>query len=299
MLETKLLATVAAVAHEGSFERAAQTLHITASAVSQRIRLLEERMGTVLIVRGQPCTATQAGARLCRHAGIVALLEADLRRDMPAPFQSHSPLGQASIRIAVNADSLSTWFIAAMTDFCRSGGPLIELSVDDQDQTSEWLKQGHVLAAVTSLAAPVQGCSSRKLGTLRYCATASPGFVRQWFPAGVTAEAIALAPSLVFDRNDRLQEHWVKRWLRRHIPLPAHRLPSTQAFVEASLAGIGWGMNPLQLVHEHLKSGRLVELVAARPLDVPLYWQVAKLALPELERLSQSVLRASRQALAR
>ncbi|MFZ2309275.1 MAG: LysR family transcriptional regulator ArgP [Rhodoferax sp.] len=293
MIETSLLATVAAVVREGSFERAARVLHITPSAVSQRIRLIEERVGTVLVVRGQPCTPTEAGARLCRHAQTVAMLEGGLLRDMPELQPEQTAGTQATIRIAINADSLGTWFIAALQDFCREDGPLIDLAVDDQDKTSDWLKRGHVLAAVTSLARPVQGCRSRKLGALRYCATASPAFMARWFASGVTAEALARAPSLVFDRNDRLQEQWVRRLLRKDVTLPAHRLPSTQAFVEGALAGIGWGMNPLHLVGEHLRTGRLVELVTERPLDVPLYWQVAKLPLQELERLSQSVHRVA------
>lgn len=293
MIETSLLATVAAVVREGSFERAARVLHITPSAVSQRIRLIEERVGTVLVVRGQPCLPTEAGARLCRHAQTVAMLEDGLLREMPELQPQQTAATHATIRVAINADSLGTWFPTALHDFCREDGPLIDLSVDDQDKTSDWLRRGHVLAAVTSLARPVQDCRSRKLGALRYCATASPAFMARWFASGVTAEALARAPSLVFDRNDRLQEQWVRRLLRKDVMLSAHRLPSTQAFVEGALVGIGWGMNPLHLVGEHLRTGRLVELVADRPLDVPLYWQAAKLPLPELERLSRSVHRVA------
>jgi LysR family transcriptional regulator (chromosome initiation inhibitor) len=290
MLDTPLLATVAAVVREGSFERAARTLHITPSAVSQRIRLAEERVGTVLVVRGQPCTPTDAGARLCRHADTVALLENDLQRDMPSLRAGDAPALHTTIRIAINADSLATWFVHTMQLFCEAGTPLLDIALDDQDKTSEWLRRGQVLAAVTSLAKPVQGCRSRKLGALRYCATASPEFVQRWFAAGITADKLARAPSLVFDRNDRLQEQWVRRVVRKDLALPAHRMPSSQAFVDGALAGIGWGMNPLALVQEHLATGRLVELLPDRPLDVPLYWQVAKLPLPELARLSQCVL---------
>lgn len=297
MLDSSLLATVAMVVREGSFERAARALHLTPSAVSQRIRLIEERVGTVLVVRGQPCTATEAGARLCRHADTVAMLEDGLRRDLPALASDDATGAYATLRIAVNADSLGTWFVAALQDFAQGNTPLIDLQVDDQDKTSDWLRRGHVLAAVTSLATPVQGCRSRKLGLLRYCATASPAFVKRWFAKGPTAEALALAPSLVFDRNDRLQEQWVRRLLRRDIALPVHRLPSTQAFVDASLAGIGWGLNPLALVQAHLQSGALVELVAERRLDVPLYWQQAKIPLPELDALGRSVVIVAQRSL--
>lgn len=297
MLDTALLATVAAVVREGSFERAARTLHITPSAVSQRIRLAEERVGTVLVVRGQPCTPTEAGARLCRHADTVALLENDLRRDMPALRGDGAAAPAATIRIAINADSMATWFVQAMQAFCAEGNTLLDVVLDDQDRTSEWLRRGQVLAAVSSLAKPVQGCRSRKLGALRYSATASPEFMQRWFAQCVNAESLARAPSLVFDRNDRLQERWVRRVARKDLTLPAHRLPSSQAFVDATLAGIGWGMNPTALVRDHLAAGRLVELLPDRALDTPLYWQVAQLPLPELARLSQCVQLAAGKAL--
>jgi len=299
MLDTSLLSTLAAVVREGSFERAARVLHVTPSAVSQRIRLLEERAGTVLVVRGQPCSATEAGARLCRHAETVALLEADLRRDLPALAPQLADTGRTSIRVAINADSLGTWFVDALASFVQHGDALVEVVIDDQDHTGKWLRRGHVLAAVTSLAKPVQGCKSRKLGALRYRATASPDFVARWFPDGVTLAAATAAPSLVFDHNDRLQEDWMRRVLRRDVVLPAHRLPSTQAFVSAAVAGVGWGMNPEPLVQAHLADGRLVELVAGKPFDVTLYWQVASLPIPVLQALTKHVLAAAPATLIR
>ena len=297
MLDLSLLATVAAVVREGSFERAARVLHITPSAVSQRVRLIEERVGAALIVRGQPCTATEAGARLCRHAETVAMLEHSLRKDLPWLDPQDPGQGRLSIRIAINADSLATWFMDAVSAFSREDVALLDISVDDQDQTGEWLRRGHVLAAVTSLAKPVQGYRVRKLGALRYLPTASPEFVDRWFPSGVSAEALAQAPSLVFDRNDRLQERWVRRVLRKDNPLPAHRLPSSEAFVTAALAGVGWGMNPVCLVQKHLAAGRLVELLPDRPLDVSLYWQSATLEIPVLDRMTRHVLAAARRVL--
>lgn len=294
MLDLSLLATVATVVREGSFERAARVLHITSSAVSQRVRLIEERIGVVLIVRGQPCTATEAGARLCRHTETVAMLEHSLRKDLPWLDPQDPGQGRLSIRVAINADSLATWFMDAVSAFSREDVALLDISVDDQDQTGEWLRRGHVLAAVTSLAKAVQGYRVRKLGALRYLPTASPEFVARWFPSGVSADTFAHAPSLVFDRNDRLQERWVRRVLRKDIALPAHRVPSSEAFVTAALAGIGWGMNPACLVQKHLAAGRLVELLPDRPLDVALYWQSATLEIPVLDRMTRHVLAAAR-----
>ena len=298
MLDEALLAAVAAVAREGSFERAARVLHITPSAVSQRVKLLEERLGAVLIVRGQPCSATEIGARICRHAELVAVLVSELRRELPMLPKDSSDTPHASLRIAVNADSLGTWFIQAMAEFGREdAAALLNLTLADEDHTAEWLRRGYVLGAVTSVGTAVQGCRIRRLGSLRYIATASPGFMRRWFDAGVTADALARAPSLLFDSNDRLQELWARRIVRRDVTLPVHRIPSTHAFVDAALAGVGWGMNPSSLVRAQLQAGTLVELVPDTPVDVPLYWQATRLKVPVLQRLTRSVVRAASAAL--
>ena len=297
MLDESLLAAVAAVAREGSFERAAGVLHITPSAVSQRIRLLEERIGAALIVRGQPCVPTEIGARICRHAELVSVLEAELRRELPMLPPDSTDVLQGQLRIAVNRDSLATWFVEAMKDFARENPTLLSLTLEDEDYTALWLRRGSVLGAVTSLRAAVQGCRSRRLGALPYVATASPDFVGRWFKAGVTAEALARAPNLLFGRNDKLERQWARRQVGRDVHLPAHQLPSARGFVDAAVAGIGWAMNPLTLVQRHLKSGALVRLSADTHLDVPLYWQVTRLKVPVLEQLTLSIVRTAEAAL--
>jgi LysR family transcriptional regulator (chromosome initiation inhibitor) len=301
MLDPALLATVAAVVREGSFERAARALHVTPSAVSQRVRQIEDRLGAVLVVRGQPCTATELGARLCRHAETVALLEDALRHDLPAlapaaaARTAAAPRERITLRVAINADSLATWFVDALASFGQHDDALLDIVVDDQDHTGEWLRRGHVMAAVTSTAQPVQGCRSRRLGALRYVACATPAYLARWFAGGVTADSVARAPSLVFDRNDRLQDRWVRRVLRKDVALPAHRVPAAQAFVDATLASVGWGMSPLPMVQDHLAHGRLRELLPGRTLDVPLYWHCTTLAVPVLDRLTRAVLQAARR----
>ena len=298
MLDHHLIEAVAAVVREGSFEAAARALRVTPSAISQRVKLIEERLGAVLVVRGQPCTATETGVRLCRHAELMGALEAELHRDLPELARAGLRPGPASLRVAVNADTLDTWFVDAMARFGREDDTLLELATDNQDHTADWLRSGRVLGAVTSIATPVQGCRSRRLGGLRYIATASPALMRRWFAAGVDAPALARAPSLVFDGKYGLQSQWVRRVFRRDVVLPAHRVPSTRAFVDAALAGVGWGMNPERLVRAHLDAGRLVELVAGQPVDVPLYWQSARLPVPSLERLGKAIVASAAEALA-
>jgi LysR family transcriptional regulator, chromosome initiation inhibitor len=298
-LDYTQLAALAAVVGEGSFERAARVLHVTPSAVSQRIRQLEERIGAVLVQRGAPCTATPAGAPLLRHAERVALLEADLAAALPGFKRERGVAAtRSTLRIAVNADSLATWCMPALARFAAAQPQVqLDLVLEDQDHASELLRRGDVLAAVTSSAAAVQGCNSHALGRLRYVASASPAFVGRWFARGVTADALAAAPCLVFNRKDELQARWLQRTSRRALQPPCHWLPSAQAFVDAALAGLGWGMNPLPLAQPHLAARRLVELVPGRTIDVALHWQASRLALPALEALTDAVLAMARDAL--
>ncbi len=297
MIDHHLIHAVAAVVREGSFEAAARALKVTPSAISQRVKLIEERLGSVLVVRGQPCTATETGARLCRHAELMGALEAELHRELPQLAQAGMAPGPASLRVAVNADSLGTWFVGAMARFGREDATLLELAVDNEDHTADALRRGRVLGAVTSSASPVQGCRSRRLGALRYVATASPAFVRRFLAQGITVDAMARAPSIRFDGRDDMQSQWVRRLLRREVSLPAHRMPSTQATVDAALAGVGWSMHPECLVREHLRAGRLVELAAGQAIDVSLYWQSARLPVPALERLGKAVVATAAEAL--
>lgn len=291
MFDYALLSAVAAVIRTGSFERAALQLHVTPSAVSQRVKLLEERLGAILVVRGQPCTGTAVGQRLCQHVERVTLLESELHHGLPALGRTVPPV---TLRIAVNADSLATWFVAAM-----AGTPdcLFDLILDDQDHSADWLRRGEVLAAVTSGARAVQGCDRSPLGALRYVATASPAFVRRHFPDGVNAESIARAPCLTFNGKDQLQAQWMRQALASEAAPPTHWLPSSQAFVDAALAGLGWGMNPQPLIAEHLRDGRLVALMPNRPLDVPLFWQRSRIASRTLAVLTDAVHRAGRAVL--
>ncbi|ODV09354.1 MAG: transcriptional regulator ArgP [Rubrivivax sp. SCN 70-15] len=295
MLDYASLSALAAVVREGSFERAALALHVTPSAVSQRIRSLEERVGCALVVRGQPCRATEAGRRLCLHVDRVRLLEQELQGTLPrlAP----EGVTRVALPIAVNADSLATWFAPALATFAADARVLVDLAVDDQDHTAEWLRSGAVLAAVTGTARPAAGSDSRPLGAMRYVAAASPAFVARHFAHGVAAGSLAQAPSLVFNAKDELQARWVRRLCHRHVELPRHTVPSPQAFVVAAAAGMGWGLHPQALIDAHLLDGSLVELVADTPLDVPLYWQHARAASAWVEGLGRAVLAAAARAL--
>jgi len=292
MLDYAALAALAAVVREGSFERAARVLHVTPSAISQRLRLLEERVGCALVVRDQPCRATEAGRRLCQHVDQVRLMEHELQGSLPG-LDDHA-LARVTIPIAVNADSLATWLGPAIGQFAADNPVLMEVTVDDQDHTAAWLRSGTVLAAVTGAPHPAAGCNSVALGAMRYVAAATPAFMARYFANGVGAASLAIAPSLTFNTKDELQARWARRRCHRSVELPRHALPSPHAFVMAGLAGMGWGMHAYALAAPHLASGALVELVPDTPLDVPLYWQHARAASGALDRLSAAVLAAAK-----
>ncbi len=296
MFDYPSLSALAAVVREGSFERAARALHVTPSAVSQRIRLLEERAGCALVVRGQPCRPTATGQQLIQHLERVRLLEHELHISLPRPSAVEGAQ-RVVLPVAVNADSLATWAADALAAFAASQPVLLDVALDDQDHTADWLREGRVLAAVTSMSRPVAGCNLLPLGAMRYVAAASPSFVRRHFRRGIDARALAQAPCLVFNQKDRLQDLWVSQCMPEAPVMPRHLLPSSQAFVTAALAGMGWGMQPVSLIDEHLRAGSLVQLQPDTPLDVPLFWQHSRVASTLLDRLTRSILRAARRAL--
>jgi LysR family transcriptional regulator (chromosome initiation inhibitor) len=285
MLDYALLDALLAVVRTGSFERAARDLNVTPSAVSQRVKLLEERVGSLLVKRGQPCEATASGALLCRHTERVQLLEAELGGRMPALPGAPSER-RAKLRIAVNDDSMSTWFIDAAADFCIERELMLDLVVDDQDHTAQRIREGDVQGAITTQAEPVPGWRSVKLGRMRYRAVCSPAYFERYFADGLTRDALRRAPCVNFNEKDELQKRFVKRVSRADIEPPAHVVPHGEGFVRACTSGLAWGMCPQRLIAAQLDSGALVEVSPGARLDVDLYWQSWRLSVGWLDDFS-------------
>ena len=290
------LAAFSAVLEEGSFEAAAQRLSVTPSAVSQRIKALEDRLGQVLVVRQAPCRPTPAGERLLRRVRPMQALEAEALADF---LPDASATSARTIPIAVNDDSLHTWFVAALANLHDEHGYLFDVQVDDQDHTLELLRSGAVLGAITSVATPLQGCNAHPLGTMRYRAIASPAFVARYFAQGVDAAALAYAPMIVFNRKDALQWRFVRRITRARIAPPVHYLPSATGFVEAAARGLGWCLAPESLIESGLAAQTIVNIDVARWLDVPLYWQHAAVRSSTLQQIGVAMQEAAAVALHR
>ncbi len=274
----------------GSFDAAAVRLHVTPSAVSQRIKALEQRVGQVLVVREKPCVATAAGVPLLRLAAQTALLEAEALAEMGG-----GDGGVPRIALAVNADSMSTWFAGV---FGALDDVLFDIRIEDQDHSARLLREGVVMGAVTTERAPVSGCRVQSLGVMRYVPVASPAYMRRHLPDGFTAQAVTHAPSLAWNRDDALQDSLVRRVFRRHIARPQHFVPTAEGFGAAVRAGLGWGMYPEHLAAGHIAGGEFVRIADVH-LDVPLFWQCWKLDSPIVGRITDAVRSAAAESLER
>lgn len=277
--------TLLAAVDEGTFEAAAEALHVTPSAVSQRIKALEQRTGRVLLLRTKPVRLTESGEIVVRFGRQLARLERDAGAELGL-----DAAGPTALPIAVNADSLATWFLPALTEVAEHLDVCFDLHRDDQDHTTRLLREGRVMAAVTSSPEPVQGCSVRALGRMRYRAMAAPGFVRRRLAGAPLRQLLPQVPVVVFDRKDDLQDRFLRDLAPGHLQGRArHYVPASEAYVEAVAAGLGWGMLPDAQAAPYRSAGTLVDLAADRPVDVPLYWQQWKLDSPALAAVADAV----------
>lgn len=283
--------TLLAVVDEGTFDAAAEALHVTPSAISQRVKALEQRTGRVLLLRTKPVRPTESGAVMVRFARKLAQLERDARTELGLTDDDTA----TRLPIAVNSDSLTTWLLPALTRLPREPRICFELHRADQDYTAAMLREGLVMAAVTSSPDPVAGCSVHRLGRMRYLAVATPSFADTWLTGRPLGQALPAAPVVVFDRDDDLQDRFVRSVSHgRGASRERHFVPSTEGLRDAIVAGMGWGLVPQAQAEPLLAAGILVNLAPARPIDVPLFWQQWKLDSPALAVTADAILRAAR-----
>ena len=284
MLDYKLVHALAMVVQEGGFDRAAAVLHLTQSAVSQRIRLLEEQTGQILLVRTAPPRPTAAGQRLIKLYRQVVLLEAALIDDVE-PVQGHRTLA-----IGVNADSLATWFMDAVGPFLSSEPVVLDIRVDDQDETHGFLRDGEVSGCISTRATSVQGCQVTPLGEMPYRLYAAPGFIREHFPRGVVRGAIDRAPALIFNRKDRLLHRFLQQFFgETGDRFPRHYLPSSEKFVDFIVAGFAYGVLPVLQAAPLVADGRLSDLCPGHAVTVSLYWHCWGVAAKPLAHLTRAL----------
>lgn len=287
------LGALAAVVREGRFDAAAKSLNVTQSAVSQRIKQLEERVGSLLIVRGRPCVPTEAGLQMCRHMEQVLLLQHELSEQMSSMGAS-SAASVATIRISVNNDSLASWFPVVIKRASRELGIRFDILPDDQEHTESNLKSGEALAVVTSEEKPVQGCRRVSLGSMEYIAVASPEYFDATFRDGVTVESVRSSECLAFDRKDTIQDQWMMLCFGETVDLSLHHVPSYEGYLACCLNGTAWGLVPSFAGNPHIESGELVELFPGKAVRVSLHWQASTQSSDVLRRLGELVLDVAR-----
>ena len=289
-MELEQLRALVAVVDHGTFDSAAVALHVTPSAISQRIKALEAGAGSVLLRRSRPVRPTEQGELLLRSARQLLVLadEALLLLRAGGDTEGADRAGRLRVPIVVNADSIATWFVAAVIEIGRDGRIELEVRRDDEHVTADLLRSGEVMGAVTADPSPVQGCAVRRLGTMTYRAKASRRFARTWFPHGATSAALASAPVVQYDRKDLHQNRLLARLAPAARP-PQVFVPDSVQFVECVRAGVGWAMVPdLQDPDDSL-----VTLDDAWSHPVELYWQTWKIASPGLDCVTGAVVRAA------
>lgn len=281
MFDYRLLEALAAVIETGGFEKAAQKLHLTQSAVSQRIRQLEGRLGQPVILRSSPPQATALGRRLNNHLQQVKQLEMGL-----VDTASNEPL---KVRITVNADSMATWLAEGLAACDLSQQMDFDLVVEDQEVGLNRMRNGEVMACICAEAHPVNGGAVSPLGVLRYRALASPDFIER-YQTRRAPERLVEAPCLIFNQDDRLQHHFLEA-MKLPPPVRQHRVPSSEGFVQMALNGMGFGMLPELQVAPYLASGQLVDVGPDYHLDVPLYWHYWQTESDAMKALREAVIR--------
>ena len=292
------LECLAAIVEEGGFDRAAQRLSITQSAVSQRLRALEAQVGTVLVVRSRPLRPTAAGNLLLKHTRQLRLLRADLERELHELAPSSAGGGEEErIALAINADSIATWALPALDPVARQGLPL-EIVTDDQDFTHEWLREGQVLGCVTTVKQALRGCRVVPLGAMRYIAVAEAAYAAERLPHGLSPHNFRDVPFVAFNRKDDMQAEFVGRaFSLKRVALRQLFVPSSEGQVRAVLAGWGASVVPELLVRGLLEQKRLVNLAPKTSVPVQLYWHCWNLDSGVLDQLTAALTAAAGRAL--
>ena len=290
-LDYRALAVLDAVASHGSFEKAAVALGISQSAVSQRIKALEDASGRLLIIRGQPAVPTGLGQRLITHHRHVTLMEASLDIDLG------NTVSMPELAIAIDDDSLATWFPATLAPLLAPPRCQLDVRLADSDAALQMVRDGTVFGCVASdTGTDVHATSVTPLGTLRHVCVATPMFAGHWFGDGFSADAVQLAPAVVGQHS--LLARFLAEQLDLHAPFPHHRLPVAAARRACIEDGLAYGLLPQRLAAPYLATDRLLDLAPGFTLDVPLHWHAWSLDTPYTKLLSEQIVRSARAWLA-
>lgn len=285
MLNAKQCNAFYAVAKTGSFDLAAEQLNITASAVTLRVQSLEKQLGHLLLVRDRPCRVTQSGQTLLHYLQHQRLLEQNLMQDLGGQVQQE---GFYCLNVATNADSLATWLLPTLQAQLIQHKIVLHFQLDDQSQTHHLLEAGLVNACLSTEAKAMKGCLAERIGQMHYRLVATPEFARNWFQQGIHRDALRHAPAILFNEKDQLHTQYIQQEFGLSpAQYPHFFIPSTHAFFDAIVMGLGYGWLPDYQTRHLLESGQLIELSGEMRIEVPLYWHHWKQQSPALAILGE------------
>ncbi|GAB3477040.1 ArgP/LysG family DNA-binding transcriptional regulator [Marinomonas epiphytica] len=292
MLDYKALSCLKAVLQFQSFEKAAQSLNLTQSAVSQAIKKLESSYGSPVVIRARPVVATPLGEQLLAHINKVSLLEDNLTLNWQQTMHSQP------IHLAASNDVLATWFPEVVTEFSKISANKLHLQATDQALTREKLKTGEVIACLSDIGTPVPGGKSLFIGNMIYELVATPSFIEESLNNQITIQSLAQAPSLTFDKHDDLWSQYQKECLGvAQNSDNCHWYPSSHGFVQLVLGGTVCALVPRVQVKNELSTGKLVSLLPDRHLSVPMYWHWYELNSGVVDDLTKVILNITKIAL--
>jgi LysR family transcriptional regulator (chromosome initiation inhibitor) len=295
MLDRDQLETFAVVIEQQSFDKAAAVLSITRGAVSQRIKALEESLSTVLVLRERPISPTPAGEVLLRHVKAMRVMEGSALRELIPSSKPHAPIPMS---IAVNADSLATWFPDVLKELLLSQLVALEVIADDQDHTSQLLSRGEVIGCISTSAKAAEGFVAECLGSMEYRCYATPEFAQKSFPDGLTVPSVLAAPAVLFNRKDSLHDEFLKSRFGFSIDRYAkHFLPSPVALLEGVAMGAGYGLIPSTQAMPLVENGQLIDLCPEEAVLVDLHWHHWELEPPLAHDITSLIIKVAQQAL--
>ncbi|MDO6486990.1 LysR family transcriptional regulator ArgP [Colwellia sp. 6_MG-2023] len=293
-MDYKLLTALAAIIETQSFDLAAAQLFISQSAISQRIKLLEENIGQPVLIRRQPIELTTVGEQLLSHFKKVKQLENELLPEL----MPDNAVKAMKVSLAVNADSIATWFLKALTPVLQENLIELNLLIEPEDRTLDRLRSGEAIGAVSIIKNPLKGYRSFELGSMNYCLVCSKGFKEKYFKHGVTQSSLKMAPAISYDHKDAMHI----RYIVDNFGLEAseyycHTVRSSEAFVILAKQGVAYCLVPYLQIKNELETGELVNLCPGKELNRTLYWHSWVLVKGVNKKISQQIIQTAKTLL--
>lgn len=290
MFNNQELLTLIAVIDKGSFESAARSLFVTTGAISQRIKSLENKFGAPIIIRSSPPKLTKNGERIMLLARQISLLQKEVVDVLSAKKE-----GRASVPIAVNYDSLTSWFLKVITRSCMETDILLDIKTTSKSATQQLLKDGTVIAAVTPSPEIIPGCKAVSLGALEYLPVCSRQFYQEHFKKGVSKQSLLKVPAIYFSNEDYSGNSFLKKFDLSPEDIRRYFIPETDGIIEMVKANMGWAPLPRFSLEKHSEA----DLICFDPhvFTIELFWKTWELSSLTIHNFSQIVLQEARSHL--